>query len=488
MTGAQLALRHMLAASARKRGDRIAMSDGTRRMTWADVAERVDSLSQGRLPAKPTIGLIGENGCDWAIAFLAALLAGKTVVPLPSFFSAGQLAHIIRASDITDVIAVGATVPAAPMPGVSIHGLDALETGLVRIPTNKLTSAGVLVFTSGSTGRPKGIHHSLANLLNTADALTDAVGITDADSYLSVLPLPMLLEQICAILIPLKTAASVTFDNASAERIVSGQTATIADSIAAARPTILVLVPQLLAMLCAEVQRGGRERIDSLRVVAVGGAAAPPILVNAARELGLPVFEGYGLTECCSVVALNTPDHGRRGTVGRPLPGMAVEIVDGEIVVTSKSVMIGYLGGGPLQISRWKTGDLGTLDADGFLQVIGRKDNLIIRSNGRNVSPEWIEAVILETPGVATSVVCGLEDGDGLGSVVIGEWHDRDPDAVLARLEAHLADRLPAYAIPKWLVPISIAQAVDLGVLRGFNPDRAAARAYLASVFATHDQ
>ena len=127
----------------------------------------------------------------------------------------------------------------------------------------------------------------------------------------------------------------------------------------------MVLVPELLRAWCASLMLSQERAPQSLRVVAVGGAKTPPEVIALAADLGLPAYEGYGLSECGSVVALNTPGAVRAGTVGRPLPGLDVKIIDGEITVAGPNVMSGYLGK-ELHKGRWATGDLGDIDEDGF--------------------------------------------------------------------------------------------------------------------------
>ena len=226
-----------------------------------------------------------------------------------------------------------------------------------------------------------------------------------AKTYLSVLPLPLLLELICGIVIPVLVGGSVHYDGAAAQSVGVGAPCNIAEAFERTRPTTSVLVPQLLALYAGQLMASGERPPKELRFVAVGGAAVPPALAQAARQLGIPAYEGYGLSECASVVAVNRPGASREGTVGQPLPGLGVAIEDGEIVVQGPTIMDGYLHGDATP-RRWRTGDFGSLDADGFLTVYGRLDDLIVTPYGRNLSPEWIETMLLGDPRIGACVLC----------------------------------------------------------------------------------
>ena len=146
------------------------------------------------------------------------------------------------------------------------------------------------------------------------------------------------------------------------------------------------MVPQLLALYVAQLLATGSRPPATLRFVAVGGAPVP--CSSAAMRLGIPLFEGYGLSECCSVVALNRPGATRAGSVGQPLEGLRVQIEDGEIVVEGPSLMDGYLHEQLITALSLAHGRSRVLDKDGFLTVYGRRDNLIIAPSGRNIDPD----------------------------------------------------------------------------------------------------
>ena len=208
---------------------------------------------------------------------------------------------------------------------------------------------------------------------------------------------------------------------------------------------------------------------ESLRFVAVGGAPVSETLAARAWELGIPVHEGYGLTECCSVVAVNRPGRRKAGTVGEPLPGLDVRIEEGEVVVSGPTVMAGYLHAKSITDQPWRTGDLGSLDRDGYLCVTGRKDNLLVTSSGRNISPEWVEAIIAGDARIAACAVLG--HGEPHLSVLLipsplGErWLMDAPRAhILLWLEQICIDA-PAYAVPKDFVVCPATEAKRIGLL-----------------------
>jgi long-subunit acyl-CoA synthetase (AMP-forming) len=189
-------------------------------------------------------------------------------------------------------------------------------------------------------------------------------------------------------------------------------------------------------------------RLPDLTLVAVGGAKVAPSLLARADELGLPVHEGYGLSECASVVALNTPAARKAGTVGRPLPHLGVAIREGEIVVEN-SGFLGYAGGqthdGPVF-----TGDLGEIDEDGFLRISGRRLNMIITSHGRNVAPEWVESELTAQPEIRQAVVLGEAQAE-LSALIVPLIPGMD-EAAIAGAVARANANLPPYArIGRWL-------------------------------------
>ncbi len=428
-----------------------AVADSRGALGFGRLALEVDDLARRLAPLPDTVGLLCRASVDWVIADLAATRAGKTVVPLPEFFAADQLGHVLRDAGV-GVVLVG--------PGLE-RLAAALGTTWVRprdLPPSAAPAGSPrlrkIVYTSGSTGRPKGAVLGERQIGWSARALIEASGAGPADRYLSLLPYSLLLEQICAIHVPLLVGAPTTIAAEAFAAAANGDPAPLLATIEAVRPTATVLVPDLLAGWLQAIEASGLRPPDSLRFVAVGGAPVPAATAERAWAAGIPVHEGYGLTECCSVVAVNRPGGRVPGSVGRPLPGNRVRIEDGEIVVVGPGVMDGYLGAGPVA-REWRTGDLGSLDADGNLFVHGRRDTLIVTALGRNVSPEWVETAVLADPAFARCVVVGHGRPALTAILTPAAWFaDATPAMVASRLHAACAG-LPDYARPRHVAVVA---------------------------------
>ena len=195
-------------------------------------------------------------------------------------------------------------------------------------------------------------------------------------------------------------------------------------AVSEAKATTCILVPELLRMLLAV-----GKPLPTLHYAAVGGARVSPELLQAARSAGIPVYEGYGLSEAASVVAVNSPDAYKIGSVGKVLPHVDLRIEgDGEISIKTK------------QLDWYKTGDIGKIDKDGFLYIEGRKKNIYITSFGRNVSPEWLESLLTAHPAIAQTIVFG-EGKPNATAIIVA----LNPDAIPAAL-TQINQQLPDYA------------------------------------------
>ncbi len=386
-----------LAATARRDPERLAITDAQGAMTYGELAAAVGGLCETLAPTPPVVGLLMPRDRRHVAADLALAALGRTIVPLPEFFAPGQWRHIAADAGLGAVVTVPEfrdRLAALPVP------LRLAEAGAPGAMPEPRESRRV-IYTSGTTGAPKGVVLSEANLAASLAGLAAAADASADDVHLSALPFSLLLEQLAGVLLPLQLGARIH---------IAASPRSVPVEAEACRATTSVLVPELLAGWIGWLLQSRSRAPATLRFVAVGGAPVGEALARAAWNLGLPVHEGYGLSECGSVVAVNRPGARRPGTVGQPLDGVSVTVEDGEIVVRGPTVMAGYLGGPPAN-HVWRTGDCGRVEPDGSLVVLGRKDDVVVTANGRNVHPEWIEPMLLAEPSVRACAVIGGERG-----------------------------------------------------------------------------
>jgi long-chain acyl-CoA synthetase len=448
---------------------RVVLRDRTQELSAVELTRRVRILAEllARCGCK-CVALQADNGCDWVIADLACQEAGLSCVPLPLFFTQAQQQHVFESCGIDAVLTQLPLLAthfreAEAVPGSTLTLLRRPVEHAPELPqgTSKVT------FTSGSTGTPKGVCLHTAQQWRQARALREAVGL-EAPVHLCVLPLATLLENIAGVYAPLLAGGTVVL-RGMAELGFSGsglrEPQKFLDALADVRPDSLILVPQLLRLLVSAVRRGWRA--PPLKFIAVGGARVGAGLIHDARALGLPVYEGYGLSECASVVSLNTPAGDMPGSAGRVLPHLDVSIIDDEIQVAGNT-MLGYVGEPASWNPPWiATGDLGHVDARGFLHIDGRRKNLLISSYGRNISPEWVESELLGSPLIAEAVVFG--DGRPCCVALLTPVQRDVTDIDLSAAIAAVNSTLPDYArVKRWLrLPAPLASSKDLLTANG---------------------
>lgn len=422
------------------------------------------------------VALLADNGADWLVADLAAQAAHVPLVPLPAFFSPAQLAHALDAAGVDTLLcAADETARALGFTPAGVLSATALRIACRTPPAVAPLPPGTakITFTSGTTGTPKGVCLGNAQQWAVARAVGAATRGLRLERHLCLLPLAVLLENVAGVYAALREGATCIVAPL-AEVGLRGSSefdaATCLAAIEAAQAHSVILLPQMLRALLGALA-AGQPLPKCLRFVAVGGGRVAPALLAQAHARRLPVFEGYGLSECASVVALNVPDAQRPGSVGRPLPHVRVRVSEAGEIEVADNACLGYLGAAEAVAGEWlATGDLGHLDGDGYLHIDGRRKNVIITAFGRNVSPEWPEAELLAGPAIAQAAVFG-EAQPALCAVLVPTASTLSDAALQAQVDA-ANRRLPDYArIGAWVradAPFSSANglATDNGRVR----------------------
>ncbi len=448
---------------ARRAGDRAALEGGGERVTYAELALRARRAAQalrelGAEPGEPLGALLG-NGLPFALALHASLLCGTAFLPLNARLTARELAPQLAESGARLLLhGPGALAEIAAELGRALPGLRvAPAAALARAEAKPLPDPAppdpeailAILFTSGTEGRPKGALLPAGSFAASAAASARHLGRAAGARWLACLPLYHvggLSILVRSLLAGTTVLLHERFDASAVSRALDAE-----------RATGISLVPTMLARLLEA--RGPQPAPAALRCLLLGGAPAPAALLERARERGLPVAPTYGLTEACSQVATRRPGeaHGPEGAGLEPLPGIALRIARedgseaapgeaGEILVRGPGLMRGYLGrpeesAAALRGGWLHSGDLGRLDARGWLRVLDRRSDLVV-SGGENVYPAEVEAALLEHPAVREAGVAGVPDpdyGSRPAAWLVVEGEPPAPDELLAFCRARLA-------------------------------------------------
>ncbi|NWF39140.1 long-chain fatty acid--CoA ligase [Mariprofundus sp. NF] len=462
--------------------DRVAIESGypCEPVTYAtlssEIAAMANMMNRHDVSA---VALAADNGAAWAVMDLGCLAAVVPVVPVPNFFSPSQIGHLFHAAGINGILTdnpdrvraiceqmkVGFIKPIPFTVASQQLYLFQLTVSKVKLPQDCVK----VTFTSGSTGEPKGVMLTQQVMEQVARSLAEVTGACASDRHLSLLPYATLLENIGGLYAPLLVGATVCAPGFEAVGLSGASGLDVSRFIGmlgASRATTAIMIPQMLHALVAAIE-SGVPKPEALRYVAVGGAAVSPHLLERAAKLGLPVFEGYGLSEAASVVAVNCPAENRLGSVGKLLPHAQISFAgDGEILVAG-ALFSGYLGDAAFSGEFWPSGDIGYLDSDGFLYLTGRKKHIFITAFGRNVSPEWVERELSIEPAVAQCCLFG--EARPFNVAVIVPRQGVDESHIEMAVQAANA-RLPDYArISAWQIaerPFSIADGLWTGTGR----------------------
>ena len=508
--------------------------------TWAQVADEVRRMAtylqaQGWEPGS-RVAILSKNCAWWLMSDLAIWMAGYVSVPLYPTLAPDTVRHILTHSEAKACF-VGKldgwshmkpgipsglpciAYPVSPADAVASYpGWDALCSSNSPMPGQPVRAAeelATLIYTSGTTGMPKGVMHSFGNFGWAFDKALGRVPMDGNDRMLSYLPLAHVVERVLVEHGWLHTGMPLFF----AESLE-----TFTSDVQRARPTIFFSVPRLwvkfqhgvhhklppaklnLLLSLPLIGRLIRKKVlralglDQCRMAAGGAAPMPVELLQWFRRLGLPINEGYGMTENLAVSHLTVPDQDQTGTVGPCYEGVQVRIAEpsGEIQMRSGALMLGYYKD-PIQTREamtedgWlRTGDKGQIDAQGCLRVTGRVKDLFKTSKGKYVAPAPIEDRLVMHDSVEACVVTGANLGQPLGIVMLApDAVERCTDAAArAELESSLAQHLKAVNAPldpherlQCLVVVTTAWTVDNDVI---TPTFKVKRNRIEDLYATH--
>lgn len=455
------------------------------------------------------IAVIGENGYEWEISYLAVICGTGIVVPLDKELLALELEQLINTAEVECVIyqqkyepifqeiarrgetglhtLINMNAKAADGQDHVLRFSDLLEKGRALIAGGNRSfldaqiyrdEMSALLFTSGTTGIAKGVMLSHGNLVEDLMASPTLVEVLPTDVFFSVLPIHHTYECTCGFLLPLYRGASIAYCEGLRY---------IVKNLAESRPTIFLSVPLILESLYKKIWQNAKKsgkaktlqravavnrvtkkvgvdlstvffkQVSALfggrmKVIICGGAPIDPEILQGIRDLGINALQGYGLTECSPICALNPDRQPKNDSAGYPPPGFGLKIHEpdpetgiGEICAQGGNVMLGYFRDPEataevLRDGWFHTGDLGYLDEDYFVHITGRIKNVIITKNGKNVYPEELEYYLNKIPYVEESLVWGKEN-DATGETSITAAVRADEEAIKSVLGSVYTDQ-----------------------------------------------
>jgi long-chain acyl-CoA synthetase len=404
-------------------GDRPCLRDQNGQLTYAEVDRQVAAVA-GQLAGRgvrrgDVVAVMLPNRLELLLAMMAAWRLGAAVTPINPVFTANEADYQIIDSGAVLVVNEGPEAPTGGRPALSVSDLATSAGSPVPEPVTTGDDLALIIYTSGSTGRPKGVLLDHDRLFHMADSMATACRLTADDHCLLVLPL-FHVNAICVsfLTMMLRGGQLTVLDRFAPEPFLA--------AVERFRPTYFSAVPTIYARL-AELPESVRPDVSSLRFAICGAApVSRELLETVERRFGIVLVEGYGLTEGTCASACNPVDGVRKlGTVGPALPGQTIAIADregrhlppgeeGEVLIKGPTVMLGYLNrpeetAAALAGGWLHTGDVGRLDEDGYLTLVDRIKDMIIRG-GENLYPKEIESVLHRHPAVLEAAVVGRPD------------------------------------------------------------------------------
>lgn len=458
-------------------GQHPAITYGSDKLTYAQFFGKIHHFA-GLYHVEPGahVVIFSENRPSWIYAFYAAWKKGAVVVPVDYMATAAEVAYILGdcdpaaifcSSGTADILrqaadAAGCAAPVLLLDEHEAAGCEPLPSA--GLPEHQPDDTAVIIYTSGTTGSPKGVMLTFRNIIVNIDAVSRHIPIYKSDSrVLVLLPLHHVFPLLGTMIIPLYLGGMIAISPSMASE-------DIIRTLQVNKVTILIGVPRLYAA----IRKGVMDKIDqssvatllfriarklnskkfsktvfgtvhrkfggALETLVAGGAALDVEVGNDFKTLGFEVLEGYGMTEAAPMITFTRPGRVRIGSPGECMPEMQIQIADGEIVAKGPNIMKGYYKSPEATAEVLKngwlyTGDLGHIDKDGFLYITGRKKEIIVLSNGKNVNPVELEDELLTSPYIKD---CGIFfENEQLQAIILPDpaglatFPDRDAEDIL---------------------------------------------------------
>lgn len=442
--------------SVEKYPERIALKKETTEYKYCQLKDAVIRLKNylKKLGVKTgeCFAVLGENRPEWGIAYLGILRAGCICVPLDPLLSEGELLHILKESNARGgICSENHLYKLESIKGELKNFKFLIKMGEVKnLPPASETkekinpdSLAVLIFTSGTTGTSKAVMLSHKNILSNIKSISQVIPIYPGETMVSIIPLHHTFEATCGFLYPLFKGATIYYPPSLKPNELIG-------IMKEAKVKCLIAVPLVFEKFLSGVERKvasapvpqkilfntitgigsvfkflrkplfARIRkemgLENLRLAVSGGAALPEKVIQGLELMGIPILQGYGLTETSPVISVNPVGKPKNLSVGLPIPDVEVKIAEpdengvGEILVRGPNVMLGYYNNKRATDEVLKdgwlwTGDLGYFDNNGYLYITGRKKSVIVTQTGKNIYPEELEDLLLKSPWVKEVLV-----------------------------------------------------------------------------------
>lgn len=454
-----------LLAQAALRRDKPVLADARDCLTYEALLRWAASVAATvrRSTERPRVGVLLPTGPWFGAAFFGCQLAGRAVIPLSQILKPADLHFALADSEVDTTITTASL--AALLDGwngrrLYIEQLEPASAAEAWRSSNESSpnDPAAILYTAGSEAQPKGVILTHRNLVSNLDSLAGMARLTPDDVYLGVLPMSHAFALLGTLVAPVCTGARAWY----LDRFIPSE---IGDACVEQKVTLILAIPSMYNLILRARDLAWAEKTH-LRLCVSGGEALPRGVADRFEDVFCrPLLNGYGMTETSPVLSLNVPWANKPGSVGRPIPGVEIKIVDecgqelphsteGEIVARGPNVMAGYLNHPEYTAERYtadgffRTGDLGLLDDDGYLFIRGRKKEIIIIS-GENVSPAEIEAVLLSHPMVADAAVIGVNHdtrGEAPVAFVIGR---RFHELTAKDLRHYCRERMAAFKVPR---------------------------------------